>query len=203
MLTLDNTKPLLGIAATTYFWQYANEGIDFMSKKLDRLIKTTNIPDEVTKYIGSTAMVGVALGSQIFVKACPVANHSPAVSFVEKAIIGYTYYLPGALITGCAENLLKQYVAPNYVIYPVALLSGAMVGTFSGNLIQTSLGNNLDKVAANVDISIGTVFVVLMSLIGKAKSENIEEDLTDAAQNDLEYNNIDTLNITVSLDNLD
>jgi hypothetical protein len=50
MYILANTKTIFGIAATMCLWQYANEGIDYMSKQLDRLIKTTNIPDDLTSW---------------------------------------------------------------------------------------------------------------------------------------------------------
>jgi hypothetical protein len=176
---LKQYSTIIGLGITAVGWHYAQDGIDYLSNKLNKFISSNEIiPNEIAKYTTSSYLIGVSLGSQLFIENCYPKN-SVAVNYIEKTLIGYSYYLPAAVITGIAENLLKQYVSNNYSLNTITLSLGALAGSFVGNSFNINYSNSLHNSGGMIDNAAGIVLVTFSSIIGSAKSQEQDSTIND------------------------
>ncbi len=175
-----------GLLATGYLWQqYSDSALNHASNQLNQFIQNyQQLPQTLKQYFTVPWLVGVSLGSQVFIKAC--GNHSPVVNFAEKTILGFGYFIPTAFAAAIAENIFTNKVE-YWVVKGISLTAGMFAGGLSGSFLEHNVGSGLDKVAVNVDWVAGlaklTLVTIASSLIGKTHAEPIEEGNYQAISN--------------------
>lgn len=156
------TLPIIkttGLLMVIGMWEYGNKAINYVSHKIKNIIHTNKL-DNLADWFSVETITAVTLGSQIFIKAC--GNHSPAVNYVEKSIIGLEYYTLTAGSSAVARSILDSFVnwdanVKGWTSTAVGIGMGAVAGTFT----QAFTEKPLDKTMGYIDYGSGMVIGAL------------------------------------------
>jgi phosphate/sulfate permease len=175
----DPFATAIGIPIVAFVWnQWGNEAVKYVSEKVTSFANGSSLPTSVIHWFGPYYLVGVTIGSQVFIDTCN-SRHSPTMNFIEKSIIGTAYYT-STVIIGETIKTVSNKILDLPLSTAVGVIGGAIGGGVCGKLFENNVANYIDKGVANIDNIVGSTVSIfsmtILSLIGKSKGDETNID---------------------------